>query len=117
MQLQDLDELVSCKKAYSNFKLNIYYKVSRRFGASIVKIKNLFCNVSLKDLLKNSFLILVVILDVINFGSYDIDEEKVSLGTLAGSNNPISEVSYSKKCKSDEIESIKSDCVEISDEV
>jgi len=54
-----------------------------------------------------------VILDVNNFGSYDIDEEKVSLG----SNNPISAVSYSKKCTSDEIESINSDIVEISDEV
>jgi len=54
-----------------------------------------------------------VILDVNNFGSYDIDEVKVSLG----SNNPISAVSYSKKCTSDEIESINSDIVEISDEV
>ncbi len=58
-----------------------------------------------------------MILDVNNFGSYDIDEEKVSLGTMAGSNNPISAVSYSKKCTSDEIESINSDIVEISDEV
>jgi len=82
-----------------------------------VKIKKMFCGVSLKDLLKNSFLILVVILDVNNFGSYDIDEEKVSLGTLAGSKNPISAVSHSKKCTSDEIESINSDIVEISDEL
>ena len=82
-----------------------------------MKIKKVFCDVSLKDLLKNSFLILVVILDVNNFGSYDIDEKYVSFGTLAGSNNPISEVSYSKKCTSDEIESINSDIIEISDEV